>query len=147
MCEALSIRLCKSATAATLFGVIALTPVSPSTTSAICPCSSRELAILAIDEDAGLYPEQLSAVSWTTHVRLGSTHINRESLRHSKSLDTVFELLKLAAHQRDAEGWRMRDELSPLHSQDQQAYHYHHLHLQTDRQGYEACKSHNYCPW
>jgi hypothetical protein len=140
MVEGLIMRLCKSATAATIFGFIAVTPAYQSPVTSLGLRYSRTLRALFIGDGAGLLLDSISTPSWTTSVRLGLTGIDPNPLErcNAQALDTLFELLKLAGRQDNVDEWRLRDELSHVDPKEYPAYRKHPICLQATKEGYEA---------
>jgi hypothetical protein len=136
--ELMSVWLFQPITAATLFGCIALTPtygrrvtagsVSEQATenNGSAPSSGHsdgctpnhlpliELQRLRLENGAFLLREPAFAPSWTTSVRTVSVIFKADwdDDNHKQTVDTIFELLKLAGHQNDPDGLRKHDELS-----------------------------------
>lgn len=157
--DGIKLFLCKSVTAATIFGVIAFTAMRintidpaallrtigcPSarsiTASQVCrpgtgPC--HKVLSVHVDKSAFLLPEPETTSSWTTPVRLFDTMITfrPDEGCDDGNLDTVFELLKLAGRHRSPEWLYLLDEGSGAMARHGEKYH---VRLSMSKEGYDA---------
>jgi hypothetical protein len=128
----LSTTLRKSLSAATLYGIIALT--RGHRWSSVEVDHMPNTSSLFFSDSAFLIPDTTVHPSWATPIQLLNTSIRREVTGDRQELDTIFELLKLAGRA-DLETLRDREKAQ---SEGQKRDEGYHLELNMTLQGYHA---------